>query len=233
LGALSTSKEILPVRDLVTTNGSPVAVGEYLMRQFRAAAIRDVVVIRRNEKTDIPQFFSNPRFSDFNLTDLVIAPTPGTAHTLDKAWALIKDRPVAMGFPDIILQPVDMCQQLVERMHSTGCDICLSLVPVQDATGWDLLQLDGDRVVSVAIKAGTASSAMGWASAVWQPSFSRFMHGFLPAASGEQEVYVGHVIQAALDAGLHARAVTFSSGFALDIGVPERLAQVAVPLIDR
>jgi glucose-1-phosphate thymidylyltransferase len=84
-----------------------------------------------------------------------------------------------------------------------------------------------------------------WIIAAWTPTFSRFMHEYLGAAQtgqdpgfstdpgqpGEEadfslkEVFVGHVIQAAIEAGLRVGHVFFPNERYLDIGTPDNLVK--------
>ena len=55
------------------------------------------------------------------------------------------------------------------------------------------------------------------------------MHEHLAAIDVDQarnqEIYVGHIIQAAIDSGLQVEAELFAAGTYLDIGTPEDLAR--------
>ena len=74
-----------------------------------------------------------------------------------------------------------------------------------------------------------------WCIAAWRPSFTRFMHEYLALhqeadgsdqpASEQPELFVGDVIQAAIQDGLQVDAVPFPDGVCLDIGTPEGLIQ--------
>jgi glucose-1-phosphate thymidylyltransferase len=70
-----------------------------------------------------------------------------------------------------------------------------------------------------------------WAAAVWTPAFTRFLHDYLEEClrSGEaqrRELFVGDVMQAAVDRGMHVDAEAFPSGGYLDIGSPEILERL-------
>jgi len=70
-----------------------------------------------------------------------------------------------------------------------------------------------------------------WGIALWTPAFTAFTHAFVQRAAvnipgvrgAEREIYVGDVIQAAIDQGMAVHAVDLSSVPYLDIGTPEGL----------
>lgn len=231
LGKISSSKEIIRVPDIHGPPGAPaIAVGDYLARQYMLADIQEMIIIRRAEKKDIPEHFtSDLAFSDLTITDIIIAPTPDTSHTLDCAYAITQDRPVALGFPDIIVDPPDVFKQLTQQLITSGSDICVSLFPPGDPFKWDHVEIQDEMVVSITVKPGEKAAAypvqLSWGSAVWQPAFTRFMHAYLPTCSDNGEVYVGQVLQAAIDAGMNISTVSFPHGTVLDIGTPDDLAR--------
>ena len=65
-----------------------------------------------------------------------------------------------------------------------------------------------------------------WSIAIWQPEFTDFLHQFLrrPGAETAHELYVGNVIQAALDEGSAVTTQIFEPGASTDMGTPEALA---------
>ena len=77
-----------------------------------------------------------------------------------------------------------------------------------------------------------------WEIAVWTPVFTRFLHNYLLSRQsifnetrsginpeGENELFVGDVIQAAIKSTIKVDSVIFKDGSFLDIGTPEDLAE--------
>ena len=80
-----------------------------------------------------------------------------------------------------------------------------------------------------------------WLIAVWSPVFTQFMHEYVlgskraytnQASPKQTEVYVGHVIQKAIELGLNIEAVPFQNGHYLDIGTPEDLMRASIRQIE-
>jgi dTDP-glucose pyrophosphorylase len=236
------SKELLPVPDLDTTNTTDtpadIPVCEYLLRQYRHAGIRDIVVIRRSEKTDTGDFFASKACqADFTVTDLITAPTRGSVHSLALGCAVVPDQTVAIGFPDIILMPTTLCHDALAALENSGADVCLGAVPVpaKERWIWDFCVFDEvtgnnpmpGRVKRILRKPETTDLVYAWVLAVCRPVFSRFLIDFVndlkSTSQIDGEVSLTHVLQAGIDAGLHIIGFNAEQGFALDIGKPERL----------
>jgi glucose-1-phosphate thymidylyltransferase len=72
-----------------------------------------------------------------------------------------------------------------------------------------------------------------WSIAIWTARFTDYLHRFLEspalapaAASGRgRELYIGDVVQAAIDDGLEVQTVVFADGSILDVGTPASLLQ--------
>jgi glucose-1-phosphate thymidylyltransferase len=98
-----------------------------------------------------------------------------------------------------------------------------------DMVDWDT---EG-RVCGIQIKPSKTDLRYAWIVAVWTPIFTEFMHQCVvndlaldSRTKGEgnigtkQEIFVGDVVQKALDYKLGVECVCFSTGTYLDIGTP-------------
>ena len=242
------SKELVAVPDLDAPDpgAATVPVCEYLLRLYRAAGIERLALVRRAEKRDVAAHFDALRAGGTDVVDLVVEPTPGSAHSLALGCAAVPGATVAAGFPDIVLRPVTLVRDALAKLEETGADLCLANVPIPPAQRpeWDLCELDGDRVTGLVFKPPAdppCELPWGLCLAVWRPAFSRFLvDGLLgadgaPRPEGEglvarepgKEVSLGHCLLAGIEAGLDARCVNAPDGFALDVGEPRRLAAAA------
>lgn len=223
------SKELLPVPDLRDPDGLEVPVCEYLLRQYRQAGITELVVVRREEKRDVADHFAGPAGADFDVRDVVVAPTPGSAHSLSLGCRQVPGRLVAVGFPDIVLRPDTLCRDAVETLRASEADLCLAHVPIapDERRHWDISVLEGARVVRLELKPERSAHRFAWTVAVWTPTFVAFLERWLADPDGggrvRGEISVGHAYVAARSAGLEIVATVAGDGFALDVGQPERL----------
>jgi glucose-1-phosphate thymidylyltransferase len=246
LAPLPVSKEIFPVslQTLPNTAGQrPKAVCQYLLESMAAAGISQAYVVIRRGKWDIPAYLQEGKLIGVNLAYVVIEASPNTPFTLDAASAFVAGRIVALGFPDLIFEAPEAYSRLAECHGDTRADVVLGLFPADAPASCDMVDADsGGRVRSIAIKPQTTLLTRTWGVALWTPAFTAFMHAFVqrglagnPGTRGKaREIYVGDVIQAAIDDGMPVQAVEVSSAPYLDVGTPEGLARaLGTPRRDR
>lgn len=235
LGRLAHSKEIHPVGV-----SPPRAVCEFLLESLVAAGIRLGYVILRPGKWDIPEHLEGLDL-DIDLAYLTIEDSPSVAHTLDRARPFIAGRRVALGFPDIVFQPLDAFQQLLERQEATAAPVVLGLFPTDQGPRSDMVELDDDgRARRIVIKEPGTNLRFMWSIAIWTARFTDYLHRFLerPAHAREaervrrRELFIGDVVQAAIDDGLEVQTVVFADGSILDVGTPASLRQAERQLAD-
>lgn len=244
LGPLPCSKELLPVGLHGAANGGgyrPKVVSHYLLERMRLANVSRVYIILRKGKWDIPSYFGDGKMLDLHIAYLIMNLSFGVPYTLDQAYPFIKGLTVVFGFPDIIFQPKDAYLQLLNKLADTGADIVLGLFAADQPHKMDMVELDEDgRVRGIQIKPSQTHLGYAWIIAVWTPMFTQFMHQYLTRLQngnlrhkagynqlGSRELFVGDVIQAAIDNHLHIEAVPFSAGTYIDIGTPDNLLKVA------
>jgi glucose-1-phosphate thymidylyltransferase len=87
------------------------------------------------------------------------------------------------------------------------------------------------RVCAIVVKPRATDLRVAWAIAVWTSRFTAFLHDFVrsgqhaSATRGQaSELYLGDVVQAAIDAGHSVEAVEFPEGGFSDLGTPDELA---------
>lgn len=227
LGPLPCSKELLPVAFRETPTGPvPKVVGHYLLERFRAGGIQRIFMVLHESKWDIPRYFGSGEIADVALAYLSIPGSRSVPETLDRAYPFVQGSLVALGFPDVIFEPVDAYARLIERQTATGADLVLGLFPTERFRTTDMVELGPDgRVLRVEVRPETTSLRFNWLIAVWSPAFTDFLHEAVRnAPAGEGELQIGAVVQGALAAGLHVEGVEFPQGSYRDIGIPAELA---------
>jgi glucose-1-phosphate thymidylyltransferase len=236
LGALPCSKEIFPLANQFTNDRIKV-VCENLISYYSAAEVKNVHFIIRKGKWDIPQLLGDGTEIGVNISYHIMNLPYGTPFTLDQAYPFIKDKNIAMGFPDIIMEPLDAFSKLKEKMLRTNADAVLGVFPIEFYWKWDMIEFNGDKIKEIIIKGKRSDLQYGWSNAVWQPNFTEFMHHFLKEFvkknrdgkkvlkdGSQREVYVGDVFTEALKAGLKINYVIFENGITTDIGTHEEMA---------
>jgi glucose-1-phosphate thymidylyltransferase len=245
IAPLPCSKEILPVGFRRTLDGSlrPKVVSHYLLEKMRHNGVRRAFFILRNGKWDIPQYYGNGRTVGMDLGYLIMGKPYGPPYTLDEAYPFVRGVRVALGFPDILFGPRDAFARALERLAAARADLVLGLYRVSDVRISDMVSVDrAGRVRELVIKPAGTKLKLGWVFAVWTPRFTEFMHEYLtvPRTAAElpdsglpTELTVGHVIQAAVSAGVPTQSVTFPRRTYLDIGTPADLIEAVRDLQSR
>jgi len=242
IAPLPCSKEIFPIGiQEVNSNLEPRAkvASHYLLEKFRIAGITTAYIVLREGKWDIPAYFGYGAMLDMCLAYLVITDSCGPPDTLDRAYPFVQNKFIAFGFPDILFTPDDVFGQLLQQQLSTNADVVLGLYPALDHRLMDMIRVDaGGRVTELVLKPAQTDLHYGWICAVWAPTFTKFLHDFVPSDEARQyqregghqidpqgDLPVGAVIQAAIRQGIRVDGVTFPTGTYIDIGTPGNLAK--------
>jgi len=238
IAPLPCSKEILPIGTQTVTGmhgPRPKVAGQYLLESMRNGGVRKVFIILRKGKWDIPSYFGCGKSIGLNLAYLMMDQPYGAPYTLDQAFAFISSDTILFGFPDILFRPDNAYQVLMKRLAKSGADIVLGLFVANNPHKMDMVELDDSgNVRGIEIKPRHTRLRYTWIIAAWTPEFTNFMHHHLQArqgtihacaGAGRAELYVGDVIQAALEKGGSVDSVIFEGGDYLDIGTPEDLVK--------
>jgi glucose-1-phosphate thymidylyltransferase len=242
LAPLPCSKELLPVgyRRRPGDGGiRPKVASHYLVEKMVAAGATHAYVVVRPGKWDILEYYGDGSAFGIDLAYLVGDEPLGPPFTLDHAYPFVRDATVLFGFPDILFQPQDAFRSAVERLVETGADVVVGAYARNPEELFDVVDADpAGRVSRLAhdkpVVDRPRTEGRSWVFAVWRPTFTEFLHaevGRLRArvengATGERREWsVGHVIDEAIDAGLHVNSVFFPDAAYTDIGEPDRLAR--------
>ncbi len=228
------SKEIFPVGFQPAGPAGeprPKAVCQYLLERMRLAGINKAYLVLREGKWDIPAYLGDGSALGMDLAYLMMRIPYGAPYTLDQAYPFVRHATVALGYPDILFAPEDAYVSLLARLNETDAEAVLGLFPTDEPWRTDVVEKDSaGRIRRIVVKPKQTALRESWVMAVWGPAFTQFLHDHLAAQApppagpaGGEEAYVGHVLQAALEAGLRVESVSFPGGEFLDIGTPESL----------
>ena len=242
IAPLPCSKELYPVGFRPVDQGRslrPKVVCHYLLEKMRLAGVTKAYVILRKGKWDIPAYLGDGTMLDMHLGYLILNLPFGVPYTLDQAYPFVQDVMVIFGFPDIIFQPDDAFVQLLAKQAESNSDIVLGLFPAHQPHKMDMVDLSADgQIRKVEIKPVQTHLSYTWIIAVWTPKFTRFMHEYVLSRQGtkikykagvntekQKEIFLGDVIQAAIQNDLRIDKVFFDDGDYLDIGTPEDMVK--------
>jgi len=235
IAPLPCSKEIYPI-GLGLLNGGrgsrPKAACHYLLEKMAAAGIAKTYIVLREGKWDIPAYLADGWMFQMQLAYLMIRGSLGVPYTLDQAYPFVRDALVTFGFPDILFNGDDAFQRLLSHHAADYADILLGLFPADRPEKMDMVDLEKDgRVAEIVIQPRQTKLQYSWDIAVWTPVFTEFLHAYLADQRASAmvlnrvELSVGHVIRAAISAGLIVKGLAVSDEPYLDIGCPEGLTR--------
>jgi len=234
LAPLTGSKEILPIGFQNVGNSlRPKAICQYLLEKMKYAGITKVYMILREGKQDIPAYLGNDAMLGIELEYLTTSISYGSPFTLDEAYFKAEQALVAVGFPDMLFRPDDVYVKLLHKQKQSDADVVLGLFPADQPQQVDMVEFEkNDRVRNIQIKPNITDLHFTWGVAVWTPAFTQFMHEHLEKAKKmirngqvERELFIGDVIQVAIDSGMNVVATSVSNQPYLDIGTPGNLAK--------
>jgi len=233
IAPLPVSKELFPVGFQCTPETPrPKVVAQYLLDQMVRAGIKRCFIVLGDGKWDIPAYFGHGESLGIDLAYSVIRNSPGAPYTLDTVFPFVSDNIVAFGFPDILFETDDVYCRLLKAFRENSGDVLLGLFPADHTHTVDMVAFTAEGSVErIDIKPTQTSLTCAWGAALWTPRFTQFMRDWLTsinfdspgARHGYGEISVGHVIQAAIAAGLKVNAVKVSEKAYLDIGTPDNL----------
>ncbi|HEY0556701.1 MAG TPA: dTDP-glucose pyrophosphorylase [Thermoanaerobaculia bacterium] len=227
LGPLPCSKELLPIGFRETPRGpAPKVAGHYLLERFRAGGVGKAFMVLHESKQDVPRYFGTGEIAGVALAYLSIPGSRSVPETLDRAFPFVDGAIVALGFPDVLFEPVDAYAPLIARQAATGADLVLGLFPAERHQTTDMVELDAEgRVVRIEIRPVATALRFNWLIAVWSPVFTRFLHEAVRKAPADgPELQIGAVVRSAVEAGLRVEGVEFPDGSYRDVGTPGELA---------
>jgi len=227
-GGRGPSKEILTVAG--ADGGERIACQD-LFDNFRLAGVTRAIVLLRSGKWDIARRLGDGSELGVELAYRVLAPTKGVPYTLAAAAPFLGEQSVALGFPDILVQPRNLLARLVQHRERTQAEIALALVPCDRPTASDMVEADArGRVKRIEIKPESTALRFTWAFALWTPRFTRFLVRWCAewnprSARLGREPFVSDVLLAAMADGIEIQTLVVPEARLLDIGTPETLAR--------
>jgi glucose-1-phosphate thymidylyltransferase len=244
IAPLPCSKELFPVGFQNTADGKsvrPKPVGQYLLEHYRRAGARRVHIVIRKGKWDIPEYFGDGSFLDLSLSYQIMNLPHGAPYTIDQAYDFVREATIVFGFPDILIEPQDAFPRLVAHLEETHADLALGLFPTDQPHLCDPIVFDDHgRIREILVKPPHSDLHFTWTIAAWTSSFTQFLHKYLSDleekeahAASRTEVYMGHVINAAIRDGLRVEGLHLPGARFLDIGVPKNLVQAIRMQLDK
>lgn len=246
LSPLPCSKEIYPIGFTRTGEGRPRSrvAAHCLLEGIHSAGAAQAYIVLREGKWDIPAYLGDGSQLGLSLAYLMMNAPWGVPYTVDQAYHFVRDALIIFGFPDVQFEPGDAFVHLRDHLTASNADIVLGLFPAQPPYECDRVATDdAGRVQGILVKPEETDLQYTWIMAVWTPRFTQFLHDYLATLNpggfrdgSRGEIFMGHVMQAALEAGFRVEAEHFPDGHYIDIGTPDGLitaSQITTGTLDR
>jgi len=225
LPKLPCSKEIYPVhieKKKEKNSGKIQIASASLLNHMSSSGAKKAFVIIRKEKWDIPHFLEDGSDFDLNLSYIVTPPTDGTIYSITKSLPFLEHDIVLLGFPDIQIYADNPFKILLDKLKQGEADIILGLFKAADPKKVDMVHTNADSTLNrIEIKPRSTKLTHTWLIAAWKPSFTAVIQESLNSLESvikQREIYLGDVIQFAVDNGLVADTHIFSDSKFIDIG---------------
>ncbi len=238
LGQLPFSKELYPIGFEKHENEKyPRVVSSYLLGNMAAAGVSEFHFVIRKGKWDIPAYFRSGKKYNYNICYHIADNEYGVPFTINQAFPFIKDKIVALGFPDNLFRPESAYNLVIkELIKKKDVSIALGLFPANRPEKCDMVDFDKDQIITeIKIKSThTKNLNYAWVIAVWKPEFSLFLNDYVENKLSTKtnnellnnEYHIGDVIISAIKNRMKVQGVLFSEGKFIDIGTPEDLQSV-------
>ena len=226
LGSGDASKEILPIGWRgAGENRSPILACENLLTALLLAGCARAIVLRRPEKQDIEETLGDGSRFGLPLEYLVVPPTRSVPETLSFALPHFGAADIALGFPDVLAEPVEGLATAVAHRQRSGADAVLALFPTDRPHKCDMVDVGpGGRVRRIEVKPARTQLSLTWLFATWGPRLSAVLQAMVANERHfERELTMSDVLLAAVAMDQRVEAVSFPDGSHLDIGTPDDL----------
>jgi glucose-1-phosphate thymidylyltransferase len=199
---LAFSKELLPVGD--RDGERPKAVCEYLLERLTAAGADKICFVISPEKADIVRYFGS-RIGRVDIAYVVQPQAAGLCDAIFRANVLIHpDESVAVGLPDTIWFPVDALGKLPSDQ------LAFLTFPVEHPEYFDAVVSDSSGAVrEIQVKSPAAATHQVWGAFRMPGCIFHELYAFW-RERGEQDIYVGTLVNAWLQRG--GKAIAVGSG---------------------
>jgi len=208
---LAFSKELLPVGSRKDGDCErPRAVSEYLIERLVLGGADKLCFVISPGKSDILEYYGGEVFSARVFYSVQPQPS-GLCDAIFRARMLVApEEQVLIGLPDTIWFPATALRALPDD------ELSFLLFPVNHPQLFDAVVLEQDRVIEIQVKRPDATSRWIWGAFKMTGRILAELHD-LWNARGQQDEYVGTLVNAWIASGGSARGVRAGVGY-VDVG---------------
>lgn len=159
----------------------------YGLRHLADAGIREVAIILGPIREGIPDVVGTGESFGVHVTYITQGDPKGLAHAVLCAREFLGDDPFVMYLGDNLLQ--EGARPLAERFRAAPSDAVIGVTPVQNPSQYGVVEMDGDRIVSIVEKPSAPRSNLALIGVyLFTPKIHDIIRELRPSARGELEI---------------------------------------------
>lgn len=219
-------KELYPIiRD---NHYKPVA--QFVLDNLTRAGVGNIIFVVNETKHQLMAYFGDGHRFGCHISYVFQEPlenqgkstSPGLAHALDSAYHLTHGKTVFFGMADTIMQPRETFRIVCDDVHPQD-DVIFGLFSTNRPEKFGMVDFDEQRRVRKIIdKPKQTRLTHMWGCVIWQPPFTEFLH----QSVNNLKFDFALIMNEAIAAGMHFRAVTIEGGEYIDLGTYEEIMEM-------
>jgi glucose-1-phosphate thymidylyltransferase len=159
----------------------------YGLRHLAAGGINEVAVVLGPLHEGIPEAIGDGHEFGLEVTYIHQGEPKGLAHAVLCARDFLADDPFVMYLGDNLLQ--DGVRPFIERFHQGPFDAVIGATPVQHPSSYGVVELEGERIVSIMEKPPNPRSNLALIGVyLFTPKIHGVIADLAPSARGELEI---------------------------------------------
>lgn len=220
-------KELYPV--IRKNRYQPIA--QYVLNSLATASVEHVAFVINETKHQLIGYFGDGHRFKCHISYVVQeangeqnnSTSPGLANALNSAYHLTQGRTVFFGMPDTIMQPEDVFAQVYAAAGKSD-DVILGLFPTERPEKFGMVRLDANQaVLEIVDKPRKTELTHMWGCIIWRPRFTEYLYD---SVCRRQVTDFAHIMNGAIESGLHFRGVTMDGGTYIDLGTYEEIMEL-------
>ena len=193
----------------------------YGLRHLRDGGISEVGIVLGPLHEGIEEAVGDGGAFGLRVTYIRQGEPKGLAHAVLCAREFLGEDPFVMYLGDNLLQ--EGTRGFVSQFQSAPCDVIVGVTPVANPSGYGIVELDGDRIVSIVEKPSLPRSSLALIGVyLFSPRIHSIIDQLTPSRRGELEIT--DAIWKAYEAGLRV-SVRKVKGWWKDTGQPGDLLE--------
>lgn len=206
-------------------------ISQFVVENLTAVPTEHVVFVINESKHQLIGYFGDGHRFGCHVSyvvqetreDASRSTSPGLGHALDAAYHLTRGKTVLFGMADTIMEPVDAFARMLDSASATD-DVIMGLWPTDRPHKFGMTAFDESyRIPEIIDKPPETDLTHMWGCIIWRPRFTEHLHACIN--DGEISDFA-LIMNAAIEAGMHFRAVCFDEGTYLDLGTYDEIMEL-------